>query len=56
MPRVNPSAGETKRVAKVAKAPDTGYIEDISPLHFDVKREYLYVIARRWAYRVITTV
>ena len=25
-------SGETKRVPKVEKAPDTGYIEDISPL------------------------
>ena len=36
-PRVNPSAGETKRVPKVEKAPDTGYIEDISPLRVVVE-------------------
>lgn len=32
VPRVNPKAGETKRVPKVENAPVTGYMEDISPL------------------------
>jgi hypothetical protein len=55
-PRVNPSAGETKRVPKVEKAPDTGYIEDISALNiYQFKLCELNLIRIRLAYREITT-
>ena len=33
LPNVNPSAGETNLVPYTEKAPDTGNIEDISPLY-----------------------
>ena len=34
-PNVNPRAGETNLVPKTEKAPDTGYMADISPLALD---------------------
>jgi hypothetical protein len=34
-PNVKPRAGETNLVPKTEKAPDTGYMADISPLAFD---------------------
>lgn len=33
LPKVNPRAGDTNLVPKTEKAPDTGYIADISPLY-----------------------
>jgi hypothetical protein len=48
---VNPSAGETKRVPKVEKAPDTGYIEDISQLQKRIVSTKL--IIRNLLYRII---
>ena len=55
-PSVNPSAGETKRVPKVEKAPDTGYIEDISPLSINQRElQVLKLITIKLAYREIKT-
>jgi hypothetical protein len=51
-PRANPSAGETKRVPKVENAPDTGYIDDISPLSIK-KVVSTEIITRNLIYRVI---